>query len=118
MLSVFKTVYGEQVERCGVDLEFEFQTDPVHTEVEVRSGRLASRGANFEFEFETDPLNDAQPAINTQQEAFHPAFRGLSTPINKRGTDPVHAEVEVRSGRRARRGVDLNLNLKLIQSPS
>ena len=46
-------------------------------------------------EFETDPLDDARPAINTQQEALHPAFRGLATPINKRGTDPVHAEVEV-----------------------
>ena len=79
----------------------------------MRSGQLASRDADFEFEFETDPWDDAQSAINTQQEVFYPAFRGLDTPINKRGTDQVHAEVEVRSGRRASRGVDFSLNLKL-----
>ena len=27
------------------------------------------------------------PAINTQQEAFHPAFRGLATPTKRSGVD-------------------------------
>ena len=31
-------------------------------------------------------VDDARPAINTQQEAFHPKFCGLATPTNKRGT--------------------------------
>ena len=38
--------------------EFEFETDPVDKQVEVRSGRRASSiGADFEFEFETDPVD-------------------------------------------------------------
>ena len=35
--------------RASIGANFEFETNPVVEQVEVRSGRRASRGADFEF---------------------------------------------------------------------
>ena len=92
----------------------------------MRSSRRASRGADFEFKFQTDPVNDAQPAINTQQEAFHPAFGAVVFIqyylIKKAGVSRIgySNHKEGKNGTafcgRAREVRILNLNLNLKQS--
>ena len=76
-------------------MNFEFETDPVDEQVEVRKGRafrglatpMLKQSCGLATSAITNRYDEARPAIHTQQEAFHPAFRGLATPDTQGTSD-------------------------------
>ena len=71
----------QQYSKLIAGADFEFEIDLVDAEVESTS-KLDTQ-AKYDV-----AVNNARPEINTQQEVFRPAFRGLvATPTKRSGVD-------------------------------